>query len=65
MENSGLKILCSRNKRGNYLLLYTGIVVFHTIALLFISDRVLAQGQMPNAPVVVSRVVQMDVRQPG
>ena len=46
------------------MLLCTGIVVFHTIALLFISDRVLAQGQMPKAPVVVSRVVQMDVRQP-
>ena len=42
-----------------------GIVAFHTIALFFISDRsLLAQGQMHKAPVVVSRVVQMDVRQP-
>ncbi len=64
MDNSGQKILCSRNKRGNDLLLYTGIVVFHTIALFFISDMSLAQGQMNKAPVVVSRVVLMDVRQP-
>lgn len=64
MDNSGLKILCSRNKRGNYLVLCAGIVVFHTIVLFFISDRSLAQGQMHKAPVVVSRVIQMDVRQP-
>jgi len=64
MDNSGQKILCSRNRRGNYLLLYAGIVVFLTIALFFVSDRSLAQGQMNKAPVVVSRVVQMDVRQP-
>jgi RND family efflux transporter MFP subunit len=64
MDNSGQKILCSRNRRGNYLLLYAGIVVFLTIALFFVSDRSVAQGQMNKAPVVVSRVVQMDVRQP-
>jgi membrane fusion protein (multidrug efflux system) len=64
MDNSGQKILCNRNRRGNYLLLYSGIVVFLTIALFFVSDRSLAQGQMNKAPVVVSRVVQMDVRQP-
>ena len=64
MDNLGLKTLCSRNKKGNYLLLCAGIVVFHTIALFFISDRSLAQGQMYKAPVVVARVVQMDVRQP-
>ncbi len=64
MDNSGQKILCSRNRRVNYLLLYAGIVVFLTIALFFVSDRSLAQGQMNKAPVVVSRVVQMDVRQP-
>ena len=64
MENSGQKIRCSRNKKVNYLLLYSGIVVFLTIASFFISDRSLAQGQMNKAPVVVSRVVQMDVRQP-
>ncbi len=64
MDNSGQKILCSRNRRVNYLLLYAGIVVFLTIALFFVSDRSLAQGQMNKAPVVVSSVVQMDVRQP-
>jgi len=64
MDNSGQKILCNRNRRGNYLLLYAGIVVFLTIALFFVSDRSVAQGQMNKAPVVVSRVVQMDVRQP-
>jgi len=57
MDNSGQKILFSRNKRGNYLVLCAGIVVFHTIALFFISDRSLAQGQMHKAPVVVSRVI--------
>ena len=64
MDNSGQKILCSSNMRGNYSLLYIVIVVFLTIALLFSSDMCLAQGQMHKAPVVVSRVVQMDVRQP-
>ena len=64
MDNSGQKILCSRNQRGNYLLLYFGIVAFLATALFFIPDRSLAQGQMNKAPVVVSRVVQMDVRQP-
>ena len=64
MDNSGQKILCSRNKKEGYLLLCSGIVAFLTIALFFISDKSLAQGQMHKAPVVVSRVVQMDVRQP-
>ena len=64
MDNSEQKILCSRNNRRNYLLLCAGTVAFHTIALFFISDRALAQGQIHKAPVVVSRVVQMDVRQP-
>jgi len=63
MDNSEQKIRCSRNRRENYLLLYSGIVVFLTIALTYISDISLAQGQMHKAPVVVSRVVQMDVRQ--
>lgn len=64
MDNLGLKTLCNHNKKGNYLLLCTGIVIFCTFLLLFISDRSLAQGQMQKAPVVVSRVIQMDVRQP-
>ncbi|HJO55170.1 MAG TPA: hypothetical protein QF423_00675, partial [Candidatus Scalindua sp.] len=64
MDNSEQKIRCSRNKRENYLLLYSGIVAFLTIALTLISDISLAQGQKHKAPVVVSRVVQMDVRQP-
>lgn len=65
MGNSVQKILCSSNKRGNYLLLCAGIAVFHTIAFFILSDRsLLAQGQMHKSPVVVSRVVQMDVRQP-
>jgi len=64
MEISEQRILCSCKKRENYLVLYSGIVVIFTIALFFIPDRSLAQGQMNKAPVVVSRVVQMDVRQP-
>ena len=64
MDNSEQKIRCSRNKRENYLLLYSGIVAFLTIALTLISGISLAQGQKHKAPVVVSRVVQMDVRQP-
>ena len=64
MDNSGQKILCSRNKKEGYLLLRSGIVAFLTIALFFVSGKSLAQGQMHKAPVVVSRVVQMDVRQP-
>ena len=64
MDNSGQKILCSCNKRENYLLLCFGIVTFLTIALFFIPDRSLAQEHMNKAPVVVSSVVQMDVRQP-
>jgi len=65
MDKSGLKILCNGNKKGDYLLLCVGIVAFYTIALFFISDRsLLAQGQMHKAPVVVSRVVQMDVGRP-
>ena len=64
MDNSGQKILCTRNMKEGYLLLYSGIVAFLTIALFFISGKSMAQGQMHKAPVVVSRVVQMDVRQP-
>ncbi len=64
MDNSRLKILRSYNKKRNHLLLCTGIVVLHTISLFFLSDDSLAQGQIQKAPVVVSRVVQMDVRQP-
>lgn len=65
MDNSGLRILCSRNKKRDYVFLCTGTVVLCMLLLLFIiSDRSLAQGQMDKAPVVVSRVVQMDVRQP-
>ena len=64
MEISGQKTLCSCNKRENYLLLYSGIVAFLAIALFFIPDRSLAQGQTNKAPVVVSRIIQMDVRQP-
>ena len=63
MDNSGQKILCSCNKKEKYLIFYTGIVVFLTLALFFIPDS-LAQGHMHKAPVVVSRVVQMDVRKP-
>jgi RND family efflux transporter MFP subunit len=63
MDNSGQKILCSCNKRESYLLLCFGIVTFLTIALFFIPDRSLAQEHMNKAPVVVSSVVQMDVRQ--
>ena len=64
MDNSEQKILCSRKKKEGYLLLFSGIVAFLTIALFSISEKSLAQGQMNKAPVVVSRVVQMDVRQP-
>ena len=63
MDNSGLKTLCSHKRKRHYLL-YTGIMVFHTIALFCVTDRCLAQGGRPKAPVVVSRVVQMDVRRP-
>jgi len=44
--------------------LFFGIAVFLTIALAFVSNSSLAQGQKHKSPVVVSRVVQMDVRQP-
>lgn len=64
MDNLEQKILYDNNKRGNNLLLCMGIVVFYTIALFFIAESGLAQGQTQKAPVVVSRVVQMDVRQP-
>ena len=64
MDNMWRRTLRSHNKKRDYLLLCLGIVVFHAIALLLISDRSLAQGQMQKSPVVVSRVVQMDVRQP-
>ena len=64
MDNSGLKTLCSHNKKRHYLFLCTGIPIFHIITLFFICDRSLAQEQMFKAPVVVSRIIQMDVRQP-
>jgi RND family efflux transporter MFP subunit len=72
MDNSGLKTLCSHNlpdyifqagKKRYCLLLYTGTLIFYTIALFSICDRGLAQEQMFKAPVVVSRIIQMDVRQ--
>ena len=64
MDNSGLRTLCSHNKKRQYLFLCTGILAFHIIALFFICDRSLAQEQTFKAPVVVSRIVEMDVRQP-
>ena len=64
MDNSGLKTLCSYNKKRHYLFLCTGILIFYTITLFFICARSLAQEQMFKAPVVVSRIIQMDVRQP-
>ena len=64
MDNAGLKTLCSQNKRRHYLFMCIGILVFHTITLFFICDMSLAQRQMFKAPVVVSRIIQMDVRQP-
>ncbi len=64
MDNSELKILCSYNKRRYYLLLCTGITIFYTFTLCCMPDKSLAQGGMPKAPVVVSRIVQMDVRRP-
>ncbi|MGR3175105.1 MAG: efflux RND transporter periplasmic adaptor subunit [Candidatus Scalindua sp.] len=63
MDNSGLKTLCSHNKKRHYLFLCTGILIFHIISLFFICDRSLAQEQILKAPVVVSRIIQMDVRQ--
>ena len=64
MDNSGLKTLCSHNKKRHYLFLCTGILIFYTITLFFICDRSLAQEQMFKVPVVVSRIIEMDVRQP-
>ncbi len=64
MDNSGLKTLYSHNKKRYYLFLCTGILIFHTIGLFFICATSLAQDQIPKAPVVVSRIIQMDVRQP-
>ncbi len=64
MDNSGLKTLCSHNKERHYLFLCTGILIFYTTALFFICDRSLAQEQMLKAPVVVSRIIEMDVRKP-
>lgn len=64
MDNPRLKTLCSHNKNRHYLFLCTGILIFHIITLFFICDRSPAQEQMFKAPVVVSRIIQMDVRQP-
>ena len=64
MDNSGLKTLCNHNKKRHYLSLCTGILIFYTIILFFICDRSPAQEQMFKAPVVVSRIIEMDVRQP-
>ncbi len=64
MDNSELKTLCSHNKKRYYLLLCTGITIFYTIAWGCIPDRSLAQGEVHKAPVVVSRIIQMDVRRP-
>ncbi len=64
MENLELETLNSYNTRRYYLLLYMGITIFYVFSLFCIPDRGLAQGGMPKAPVVVSRIVQMDVRRP-
>ncbi len=64
MDDSELKTLCSQNRKQRYLLLYTGIIVFHTFALFCVTDRCLAQGGKSKAPVVVSRVIQVDIRRP-
>ena len=64
MDNSVLKTLCSHNKKRYYLFLCTGILIFYTIILFFMCDRSLAQKQMFKVPVVVSRIIEIDVRQP-
>ena len=64
MDNSGLKNLCSHYKKRHYLFMCTGILIFYTITLFFLCDRSLAQEQMLKAPVVVSRIIEMDVRKP-
>ena len=64
MNNSGLKTLCNHNKKRHYLSLCTGILIFYTITLFLICDRSPAQEQMFKAPAVVSRIIEMDVRQP-
>jgi RND family efflux transporter MFP subunit len=64
MNNSGPKTLCSHNNVRYYLLLCAAITIFYTFILCCMPDNSLAQGGMHKAPVVVSRVVQMDVRRP-
>ncbi len=68
MDNSGQKTARVHNKRLYYLLSYVGMfvgmVAFHTILLFVISDQCQAQWQTRKAPVVVSSIIQMDVRQP-
>lgn len=64
MVNSGLKTLFRHNKKQRHSLLYTGIPLFFAMVFLLNGGRSLAQGGMSKAPVVVSQVVRMDVRQP-
>lgn len=64
MNSSELKTLFNRYKKQHYLLLLAGVTIFHAIALFCMADRSMAQGGTSKAPVVVSQVVQMDVRRP-
>ncbi len=64
MGNSERETLCDHNKRLYGLLLYACLTIFYIITLCSIHNSTLAQGETRKAPVVISRVVQMDVRRP-
>lgn len=66
MNNMSMKNLYSNhsNSKLKYFSLYMIVLIFNIVTTFFICNRVLAQQEMFVAPVVVSRIIQMDVLQP-
>ena len=69
MDNMRLKIMNNCNDKLHYLLLFTVVLIFPIISVFLVCSNGLSQGKMFKkemfaAPVVVSRIVQMDVPQP-
>ncbi len=66
MKNMSMKNLYNNhnNSKREYFSLYMIVIIFNIVATFLICNKVLAQKEMFVAPVVVSRIVQMDVPQP-
>ena len=65
MINISMKILNDHiNNKVKFFLLCAFIIITNNIVVFLMCNKGMAQGKMLVAPVTVSRIIQMDVRQP-